>query len=247
MNRITRLAAAILGPAAFLIAAAGIGAASASTTGNYTGAGVQISPTRIEIHLNAQGRATQTFLVENPGSKPTIITLGAATFRQQDSGQLALTAPNLPGSVTGLSWITATPSEFRLGPSQIRKVTVHIAEPASASPGQRYVAVMFTANPAHRVKGQVAARIAVTGELLIDTGPPRTRVGMRQSCACGKSDESGRRPVLLAGVRARLEPYGGHIKHIMRLRSTMDENALTAPPLHTLPLGVDLWMTEPTL
>ena len=60
-------------------------------------------------------------------------------------------------------------------------------------------------------------------------------------------EQAGRRPVLLAGVRARLMPYGGHIRHIMRLRSTMDENALTAPPLHTLPLNVDVWMTEPTL
>jgi hypothetical protein len=58
---------------------------------------------------------------------------------------------------------------------------------------------------------------------------------------------AGRRPVLLAGARSRLTPYGGHIRHIMRLRSTMDENALTAPPLHTLPFDVDLWMTEPTL
>jgi hypothetical protein len=31
----------------------------------------------------------------------------------------------------------------------------------------------------------------------------------------------------------------------MRLRSTMDENALTAPPLHTLPFNVNVWMSEP--
>jgi hypothetical protein len=57
---------------------------------------------------------------------------------------------------------------------------------------------------------------------------------------------AGRQPVLLAGARARLRPYGGRIIHIMKLRTTMDENALTAPPLHTLPLNADVWMTEPT-
>jgi hypothetical protein len=59
-------------------------------------------------------------------------------------------------------------------------------------------------------------------------------------------EQAGRRPVLLAGVRARLRPYGGQIRQIMRLRSTMDENALTAPPLHTQPVNVDVWMSEPT-
>lgn len=31
----------------------------------------------------------------------------------------------------------------------------------------------------------------------------------------------------------------------MRLRSTQDQNALTVPPLHTLPFDVDAWMSEP--
>ena len=60
-------------------------------------------------------------------------------------------------------------------------------------------------------------------------------------------ERAGRRPVLLAGARARLTPYGGHIRHIMALRSTQDENTLTAAPLHTLPFDVDVWMTEPTV
>jgi hypothetical protein len=60
-------------------------------------------------------------------------------------------------------------------------------------------------------------------------------------------EQAGRRPVLLAGARARLSPYGGHIRHIMALRSTRDEDTLTTPPLHTLPFDVDVWMTEPTV
>lgn len=60
-------------------------------------------------------------------------------------------------------------------------------------------------------------------------------------------EQAGRRPVLLAGARSRLVPYGGQIRHIMRLRSTMDENALTAPPLRTLAFNVDVFMSEPTV
>jgi hypothetical protein len=58
-------------------------------------------------------------------------------------------------------------------------------------------------------------------------------------------EHTGRRPVFLAGVRSRLVPYGGQVRLVMRLRSTMDENALTAPPLHTLPFNVNVWMSEP--
>jgi hypothetical protein len=58
---------------------------------------------------------------------------------------------------------------------------------------------------------------------------------------------AGRRPVFLAGAPSRLTPYGGQIRHIMRLRSTLDENALTAPPLHTNPFDVDVFMSEPTV
>jgi hypothetical protein len=58
--------------------------------------------------------------------------------------------------------------------------------------------------------------------------------------------QAGRRPVLLSGARSRLTPYGGQVRLVMRLRSTMDENALTAPPLHTLPFNVNVWISEPS-
>jgi hypothetical protein len=57
---------------------------------------------------------------------------------------------------------------------------------------------------------------------------------------------AGRRPVFLADTSSRLAPYGGRVRLAMRLRSTIDENALTTPPTHTLPFDVDLWMSEPT-
>ena len=58
-------------------------------------------------------------------------------------------------------------------------------------------------------------------------------------------ERAGRRPVFLAGKRSSLIRFGGQIRLIMRLRSTQDMNALTAPPLHTLPFNVDVWMSEP--
>jgi hypothetical protein len=59
-------------------------------------------------------------------------------------------------------------------------------------------------------------------------------------------EQAGRRPVLLAGAQAPLRPYGAQARQIMRLRTTMDENALTAPPQRTRPLTVNVWMSEPT-
>ena len=58
-------------------------------------------------------------------------------------------------------------------------------------------------------------------------------------------EQAGRRPVFLADSRSRLIPYGGRVRQVMRLRSTQDENALTAPPTHTIPFPVNLWMSEP--
>ncbi len=59
-------------------------------------------------------------------------------------------------------------------------------------------------------------------------------------------ERAGRRPVFLAGARKPLVRFGGPIRQVMRLRSTQDMNALTAPPLHTLPFNVNVWMSEPT-
>jgi hypothetical protein len=59
-------------------------------------------------------------------------------------------------------------------------------------------------------------------------------------------ERAGRRPVLLAGTQKPLVQFGAPTRQIMRLRSTQDMNALTAPPLHTIPFKVTVWMSEPT-
>ena len=56
---------------------------------------------------------------------------------------------------------------------------------------------------------------------------------------------AGRRPVLLAAKKSQLVRYGGQLRQIMRLRTTQDESTLTTPPLHTWPLKMDVWMSEP--
>jgi hypothetical protein len=59
-------------------------------------------------------------------------------------------------------------------------------------------------------------------------------------------EQAGRRPVLLSDHRLQLQPYGGQIRQVMRLRSTQDVNTLTTPPKGTRPLELNVWMTEPT-
>jgi hypothetical protein len=59
-------------------------------------------------------------------------------------------------------------------------------------------------------------------------------------------EQAGRRPVFLAGTRKPLVRFGGRVRLVMSLHSTQDMNALTAPPLHTLPFDVYVWMSEPT-
>ena len=153
-HRVAKLAAAILGPATVLAAVlAGAGTASASTIGDYRGAGVEITPTRVEIHLNAMGTATQTFEVENPAPKATIITIGAAAFHQKDTGQLALDVPEparvcdrpVLGEVLGLSVQAAAgpgaqghcphrQASVRLPRAAVRRDPVH-GQPASRGQG----------------------------------------------------------------------------------------------------------------
>jgi hypothetical protein len=57
---------------------------------------------------------------------------------------------------------------------------------------------------------------------------------------------AGRRPVLLAAGRSQLAPYGGAMRQIMALHDAQDGHTLTTPPLHTWPLTVNIWMSEPS-
>jgi hypothetical protein len=58
--------------------------------------------------------------------------------------------------------------------------------------------------------------------------------------------QAGRQPVLIGGSRSQLTRYGGQIRQIMALRTTIDGSALTRPPLGVRPLDLDVWMSEPS-
>jgi hypothetical protein len=56
---------------------------------------------------------------------------------------------------------------------------------------------------------------------------------------------AGRRPVLLAGQRTQLTPFGGPVRPVMSLRSTADAHLLTRPPTGTTRDILDVWMWAP--
>jgi len=58
---------------------------------------------------------------------------------------------------------------------------------------------------------------------------------------------AGRAPVLLAATRAELGQPGGRVRQVMNLRGREDTHTLTKPPLHTDPLKITVWMSEPAL
>ena len=58
---------------------------------------------------------------------------------------------------------------------------------------------------------------------------------------------AGRRPVLLAGRRAELAPYGPHVLKVIDLRTTQDSRQLTQPPTARLPLHYVIWLAVPAL
>jgi hypothetical protein len=58
--------------------------------------------------------------------------------------------------------------------------------------------------------------------------------------------QAGRRPVLLAADKAELRRYGGPMKQIVRLRTTMDESSLTTAPRGTWRFALNVWMSEPS-
>ncbi len=57
--------------------------------------------------------------------------------------------------------------------------------------------------------------------------------------------QAGRRPVVLAGDASELKPYGGHVREVLDLNTTQDEDVLLGPPLTTKPFTLSIWMWEP--
>ena len=57
---------------------------------------------------------------------------------------------------------------------------------------------------------------------------------------------AGRRPVLLAGHRSELAPYGSHPLRVLNLRTTQDSHELNQPPTAPVRLRYVIWLAAPT-
>jgi hypothetical protein len=57
--------------------------------------------------------------------------------------------------------------------------------------------------------------------------------------------KSGRRPVIVGGSPAKVEPYGQPVQ-IMRLRTRQDQRALTTAPTGTWGMSADVWIAVPS-
>jgi hypothetical protein len=58
-------------------------------------------------------------------------------------------------------------------------------------------------------------------------------------------EQAGRRPVLLAGGRSQLTPYGNAMKEIMALDTTQEQGLETRPPWTTAAMHMTVWILEP--
>jgi hypothetical protein len=114
------------------------------------------------------------------------------------------------------------------------------------------------------VNGMCAA-IPRDASVVFISGPPADRLAQIVRGMCGNPSarinhprqatvenvvqsivRAGRRPVLLADSPSELTRYGGQVRQVMRLRTTMDGSTLTSPPLYTWGLTLNLWMSEPS-
>jgi len=84
--------------------------------------------------------------------------------------------------------------------------------------------------------GDPAARVTPSD------GPPD--VSLMRSIVQG-IQQAGRRPVLLAATASELKPYGGLVRKVMSLTTTMDGSILMEPARTTHPLQLTIWMWEP--
>jgi hypothetical protein len=56
---------------------------------------------------------------------------------------------------------------------------------------------------------------------------------------------AGRQPVLVGNGPAQLAPYGGPMKPVMGLQTTVDPSTLTTPPTTPAPFSWGMWISEP--
>ena len=75
-------------------------------------------------------------------------------------------------------------------------------------------------------------------------GLPRVRLAEVATVVTG-IEQSGRRPVLLAGTQKQLSGYGGTARKVVDLLTTQDAHVLTEPPTRTWLIHFVVWLSTP--
>jgi hypothetical protein len=183
--------------------------------------------------------------------------------RTRRSGYDRVTAGALAGLCAAVLVVPAAMTTFGLGikhggPLGVRPVANGLAVQTTYAGEIAAVNGMCAAIPRDSSVVFIDSSVAFSNTLAADwltenvrgmCDVPAARVAGRSSDVAGVVrgiKQAGRRPVLLAAEPSALSPYGGPVSQIMALRSRQDQNALTTPPRHTVPLTLNVWMSEPS-
>ncbi|MFJ6197288.1 hypothetical protein [Micromonospora sp. NPDC092111] len=101
-----------------------------------------VSPSRMSVPADQIARPRQ-FTVTNQGRSPVDVTIRPASFAVED-GQPLLRSD---APYSAVEWVDLRPSRLRLDGGASRQVSLRIAPPATAEPGEHQVAVIFTVPP----------------------------------------------------------------------------------------------------
>ncbi|MFE0091675.1 hypothetical protein [Streptomyces sp. NPDC058991] len=101
--------------------------------------------------------------VVNGTSSPQRIDTEQAEFGQAADGRIDFRPP---GPLSAASWVTVSPSAFRLGPRESKRVRVDVKVPDRPEPGERYVGVLFKTQP-KPARGNVQVAGALASQFLI--------------------------------------------------------------------------------
>jgi hypothetical protein len=136
------------------------------------------------------------------------------------------------------------------GPQGTRIVAVGVADKVTFKGEVAAVRRMCAAIPAHSSVLFVGGK---AGEQMTEVvrgmcGDPAASVVQpdpkRVAELVAAIQRAGRTPVLLASGPLQLAPYGGTPRQIVALRSRQDTHTLVTPPLGTIKLTINIWMSE---
>jgi hypothetical protein len=119
---------------------------------------IPVSVTATPSHLSLVGRAAAEVRVVNNGSSPVAVALGRAAFLLDARGR-----PRLGGDIGAATWLTVRPARLGvLAPHAAAVVSVAVAPPRGASPGDHRAVLLLTAQPPGGAAIAVRVRLGVT-------------------------------------------------------------------------------------